>query len=152
MELLERKVAEWGQRITEVRVRVHFDMERARNELQELKERLPALLADHALGDGDIKPVRDTRRRIADLEEKISGYELIPPELDRRRRRWMGASSLVQGIKRDLEKIAELQAMTAETADPRAQQDIDNLKSWTEARKARIAQPIPGIPVESAVG
>lgn len=120
-------------------------MERARSELEELKERLPALLADHALGDGDIKPVRDTRRHIADLEEKISGYELIPPELDRRHRRWMGASSLVQGIKRDLEKIAELQAMPAETADPRAREDIDNLKSWMEARKARIAQLIPGI-------
>lgn len=152
MELLERKVAEWGQRITEVRVKIHFDMERARSELKELKEKLPALLAEHALGNGDIKPVRDTRRRITDLEERISDYELIPPELDRRHRRWMGASSLVQGIKRDMEKIAELQAMPAETADPRAREDIDNLKSWMEARKARIAQLLPGIPVGNAVG
>ena len=148
MELLERKVAEWGQRITETRVKIHFDLERARNELKGLKEKLPVFLAEHAMGEGDIRPARDTKRRIAELVETISDYEAIPPELDRKHRRWMGASSLVQGIKRDMEKVAELEARSAETADPRVNEDIENLKSWMEARKAQIAQLIPGICVE----
>jgi hypothetical protein len=100
------------------------------------------------MGDGDIQPVRDTKKRVAELEETISDYELVPPELDRKHRRWMGASNLVQGIKRDTEKIAELEAKLAETGDPRLQEDIDNLKSWMGVRKAQIAQLIPGVPVE----
>jgi hypothetical protein len=149
MESLERKVAEWGQRITEVRVKIHFDLERARGELSEVKEKLPALLADQAMGEGDARSVREAKRRIADLEERISDCESIPPELDRKHRRWMGASSLIQGIKRDMEKAAELQEKQIETADPRRQGDIDNLKSWVEARKARIAELIPGIAADA---
>jgi hypothetical protein len=148
MELLEKRVAEWGQRITEVRVEMHFALEKARTELKELRGKLPSLLAAHVMGDGDIQPVRDTKKRVAELEETISDYELVPPELDRKHRRWMGASNLVQGIKRDTEKIAELEAKLAETGDPRLQEDIDNLKSWMGVRKAQIAQLIPGVPVE----
>jgi hypothetical protein len=143
MELLEKRVAEWGKRLTEVRVEIHFAVEKARGELKELRQKLPSLLAARAMGERDISAVLDTKKRIADLEETIADLELVPPELDRKHQRWMGASSLVQGIKRDLEKIAELEAKLAETADPRRQEDIHNLQSWMGARKAQIAQLIP---------